>query len=169
MSLDEIKSKIKECLEKLYQTDSLLFKRNKGKGLCERCIAFRFALYLQEKFPAYFVDCDFNSALVNGRQISGKPIPESDGRTPTKRFIDIIVHKRTAETDTDFICFEIKKWNNSKEDSIDKDKNNLKVLTSKYGYEYGFHLILGKTLKETKWEIFQNGGPLNGMEPVFNE
>src|SRR4030043_55491 len=108
MNLEEIKGKIKACLQKLYQNDTLLFERNNGKGLCERCIVFRFALYLQEEFSDYFVDCDFNSASVNGQPVGGKPITNIDGRTSTNRFVDIIVHKRTVETNTDFICFEVK-------------------------------------------------------------
>jgi hypothetical protein len=167
MYIEEIKNKIKQCLETLYQKDSILFERNNGKGLCERCIVFRFAYYLQNTFPDYFVDCDFNSASVNGRPVDGKPVINPDRRTSTKRFVDIIVHNRTFRQANDFICFEIKKWNNNDMRVSEKDKNNLKVLTSEYGYHYGFHLILGKTINETKWEIFQNGESSNRMEPVF--
>ena len=168
MSLVEIKNKIKTCLQKLYQNDSILFERNKGKGLCERCVVFRFALYLQEEFSSYFVDCDFNSASVNGWPVSGKPITNLD-QTSTKRFIDIIVHRRTFNQFSDFICFEIKKWNNNDRKTSAKDKNNLRILTSEYGYRYGFYLMLGKTREKTKWDIFQNGESLNSMEPVFCE
>lgn len=168
MSIEEIKSKIKQCLETLYQNDYILFERNDGKGLCERCIVFRFAHYLQNAFSDYFVDCDFNSSVSdNGQNVSAKPITNPDKTTSTYRFVDIIVHRRTFCEGNDFICFEIKKWNNSKRQDIEKDKNNLKVLTSEYGYQYGFYLILGKTINETKWEIFQNGESLNRMEPVF--
>jgi len=164
----QITNKIKQCLEKLYQNDSILFERNKGKGLCERCIVFRFALYLQEVFPDDIVDCDFNSALVNGQDIRGKPIRNSNGKTSTDRFVDIIVHKRTAEANTDFICFEIKKWNNYDKKATAKDKNNLSILTSEYGYQYGFYLIFGRNKKATKWSIFQNGKQLNDEEVIFD-
>ena len=165
-NLNEIKNRIKECLEKLYQNDSILFERNDGKGLCERCIVFRFALYLQEVFEDYFVDCDFNSAQVNGQSASGKPIANSDGTT-TGRFVDIIVHKRTFNQNNDFICFEIKKWNNHNSKVSGKDKNNLRVLTSEYGYQYGFYLILGKSKEKTKWAVYQRGDVLEEMAQVF--
>jgi hypothetical protein len=168
MNIKEIKNKIKQCLEKLYQNDSLLFVENNNKGLCERCIVFRFALYLQKKFPNYFIDCDFNSAIANGRNITCKPITNPDGTT-TGRFIDIIIHKRTSVRFNDFICFEIKKWNNKSRESTEKDKNNLKGLTSEYGYKYGFYLILGRTKEKTKWIVFRNGAPLNDLESIFNE
>ncbi|HUW20419.1 MAG TPA: hypothetical protein VMW16_14065 [Sedimentisphaerales bacterium] len=169
MSPNDIESKIKECLQKLYERDSILFVRNNGKGLCERCIVFRFALYLQETFSGYFVDCDFNSALVNGQQVSGKPITQPDRRTSRNRLVDIIVHNRTLRQGNDFICFEIKKWNNYDKNASDKDKNNLKVLTREYGYRYGFYLIFGKTRQKTQWIIFQNGQPLNNEALVFHE
>ncbi len=165
--LDEIKTKIKSCIEKLYRQDEILFTRNKGKGLCERCMVFRFALYLQKKFPEYFVDCDFNSAVENGGNISGKPITNSDG-TITPRFVDIIIHRRTFERGSnDFVCFEIKKWNNYDKEASTKDKNNLRGLTSEYDYQFGFYIVLGKTLDKTKWTIFEGGNTIEENMPVF--
>jgi hypothetical protein len=150
MSLQENLNKINGCLDELYSKDEILFNRNDGRGLCERCIVFRFALYLQKSFNKYFVDCDFNSSNFNGQEKNGKIIGHK------KRFIDIIVHRRASEADTDFICFEIKKWN-SKPGKENKDEKNLKILTSEYGYKFGFHVILGKTRIETKIDIFENG------------
>jgi len=163
--LEEIKQKVKASLQKLYEKDAILFERNNSKGLCERCLVFRFGLYLQEEFSGYFVDCDCNSASVNGQDVNGKPIPNPDGRTSTNRFVDIIIHRRTFRTGNDFICFEVKKWNNSH--ASEKDKNNLRVLTSGFGYKYGFYLILGRRKEKIKWIIFQHGEPLSEMGPVF--
>lgn len=166
MKLDEIKERIKGCLSKLYTQDRILFERNEGEGLCERCLVFRFGLYLQEAFPDYFVDCDFNSARVNGNHVSGKPIMNPDGTT-TNRFVDIIVHKRLAVGETDFICFEIKKWNNGNKDAENKDKQNLTILTSQYGYKYGFYLIFGKNLQTTKWIVFHRNRNPEPVESIF--
>ena len=165
-NLNEIKDKIKECLEKLYERDAKLFGRNSNKGLCERCLVFRFGLYLQEAFPDYFVDCDFNSSVVGGQHVSQKPITNPNG-TSTGRYIDIIIHKRGNRQDSDFICFEVKKWNNYDSNASEKDKNNLRVLTSQYGYLYGFYLILGKNKRGTKWDVFQNGNIIESMERIF--
>ena len=159
--LSSVKQKIISSLEKLYLTDNCLFNRNNGRGLAERCIVFRFAHYLQTKFPNYFVDCDFNSSFSHQNQQSGKPIQNLDG-TITNRFVDIIVHKRNFSSgsgiNSDFICFEIKKWNNKTSANITKDRNNLRYLTTQYGYKYGFHIILGNTLQNTIIEIFFNNG-----------
>lgn len=166
-SLEEIKDVIRRCLRQLYQKDHILFQRNKGKGLCERCIVFRLGFYLQETLSDFFVDCDFNSASVGGREVHGKSIENPDGRTTTNRYVDIIIHGRTGNPGDDFICFEIKKWNNYSKKAIAKDINNLEVLTQQYRYKYGFNLNLGKSLEKTKWTIFQNGRILENERPVI--
>jgi hypothetical protein len=175
-SLDEIKNLVRKTITELYDRDQFLFKRNKGKGVCERSIVFRFAHYLQINIHDFYVDCDFNSSYegyidlagnVRGREREGKPIENPD-RTITKRFVDIIVHKRDFSSNiSDFICFEIKKWNNSNLNDLEKDRNNLRDLTSRYGYIYGFHISFHKIRKMTKWTIFQNGRIIENNSLVF--
>jgi hypothetical protein len=163
-SLDEITELVKECLSQLYAEEGRIFERNNGDGVCERAIVFRFAHYLQNKIGThYFVDCDFNASYERGRQIHGKPIANAGGSTK-ERFVDIIVHKRDSIPQNDLICFEIKKWNNWNKKEINKDKNNLRVLTSQYSYLYGFHLSIHKVQTKTKWIIFEHGRPLEGQE-----
>lgn len=159
MNLEELKLKIAECLDKLYCFDNILFTRNKGRGLCERCLVFRFSYYLQLQFEAnnFFVDCDFNSSNLNGQGRFGKQIVNQNGLGSTGRFVDIIIHKRTFNQETDFICFEIKKWNNYDKKASRKDANNLEVLTTIYHYKYGFHITLGKNRESTKCNIWENG------------
>ncbi len=174
-SLAIIKKQVKGCVEKLYQTDGFLFRRNSGRGICERGLTFRFAYYLQNNFDSYFVDCDFNSSFIGevnntGNIVrierSGKLIRNEDG-SETKRFVDIIIHKRDYNARNDFICFEIKKWNNNGEQERNKDYNNLRRLTLDYGYFYGFHIILGKTQNSTKWTVFQHGEVIIGTTLMF--
>ncbi len=137
-SLEQIKELVKSCLRELYSERGDLFIKNKGRGISERCLVFRLAFHLQKHIDDYFVDCDYNSSLVlyinprtgerRVKRISGKPVVHNG--TSKKRFIDIIVHKRNDNPDDDFLCFEIKKWNNSHENSREKDLNNLRVLTT---------------------------------------
>ncbi|MEJ2049943.1 MAG: hypothetical protein P8Y60_08920 [Calditrichota bacterium] len=155
----EIKAKIIKCLQRLYHDDSELFKRNKGRGISERCLNFRFAHYLQIAFKNdYFVDCDFNSFKLNEIGQSQKQIPNPDGR-PIGRYIDILIHKRDKYQINNIACFEMKKWNNRENQGIEKDINNLKYLTRSdgLGYSYGFHVIYGKCLETTKIQVFENG------------
>lgn len=154
MQLQEILQKINACLDRLYSENPSLFELVQNKTRCERCLVFRFAYYIQKEFFEYFVDCDYNSHMENGQRLKGKPIPNNDG-TITNRLIDIIVHKRNNAEDADFICFEIKRWDNYSGRS--KDRNNLINLTTLYNYLFGFHVILGKIRNKTKIIIFQNG------------
>jgi hypothetical protein len=172
-SLDEIKNFVKFCMNELYSKDPYLFERNGRKGVCERCLVFRFAHYMQNSIQDYHVDCDFNSSFkedhdskgnITWKEKSGKPIENEDG-TKTGRFIDIIVHKRDSNPQNNFICFEIKKWNNYNKKQIEKDKNNLRRLTSSRGYLLGFYLSLHRNKEKTKWTIYCNGAPI--IEDTF--
>lgn len=164
---------IKPTLQTLYEEDASLFTNN----LSERCIAFRFAHYLQNRFDELgqyevFVDCDYNSHLKfeNGewRRGHGKPIADREGVGVTGRFVDIIVHQRKENVDpehpSDLICFELKKWNNQIDKRNDKDRNNLERLTTDFGYRFGFHVIFGETKEDVLVEIFSAGQ--SSGEPV---
>lgn len=172
---EQIIDLVRTCLNKLYKNDRLLFERNDGNGVCERSLVFRFAYYLQNEIDDYYVDCDFNSSFegfmgpngIIGRDRHGKPIQNIDG-TVTKRFVDIIVHRRSRERDSDFIVFEFKKWTNGHREDYEKDRNNLRVMTTRYGYRFGFHIIFGPTIRETEWTIFENGIPIINHQLVLN-
>lgn len=167
MKLEKIKIRILKSLIKLYSDDKDLFTRNNNRGLCERCMVFRFAYYLQNEFEDYFVDCDFNSAKINNRDRDGKHIYDPKRNQPIKRYIDIIIHKRTKYIRDNYLCFEIKKWNNYLKKEFEKDMNNLTKLTTLYGYEYGFHIIFGKTKERTKISVIQNGKTIQDKINVF--
>ena len=159
----EITAKIDDCLDKLYEEE----KDFSEKNLSERCLVFRFAHYLQNEFGNdYFVDCDYNSSVYQDpesgewKKRNGKLILDQRTGALKKRFIDVIVHKRGPDASSDFICFEFKKWNNSKPDAVRKDENNLKVLTSQYGYQFGFHLTFAKERSKVGLKIFNNGDQL---------
>jgi len=173
--LEQAKELVIGILDELYSNESKLFKLNKGKGLCERCIVFRFAYHLQNKLKNYYVDCDFNSSYettINSdnelrvRNVHGKPIIDENGTT--NRFVDIIVHKRNPDNNDDYLCFEMKRWTNTSKKEKEKDFNNLKDLTTRYNYKFGFHIIFGKTKEKTKWSIFKDGQKIIDNKPVFN-
>jgi len=173
----QIKTLIRLSLKKLYRDDKFLFERNGGKGICERSLVFRFGHHLQIVIDDYFVDCDYNSSAegqenvdrtITWRDRHGKIIPNLDGTT-TKRFVDIIVHRRRYEKDNNFIVVECKKWNNLGIDDVNKDLNNLRIMTQaeQYGYRYGFHIIFGSNRDSACWTIFENGQVLVQKEKVF--
>lgn len=174
-TLTEIKDLVKDAISELHEKDQFLFERNNGRGVCERSLVFRFAHYLQNRILNFYVDCDFNSSFegqinpsgqIVGKKRRGKPIENPDG-TVTKRFVDIIIHKRDFATHNDLICFEIKKWNNTNKEDARKDRNNLHVLTSTYGYICGFHVILHRQKQNCKWTIFREGKIIEQESKVF--
>ncbi len=154
---------INDILDRLYTKELHLFTNNEGKWLTERCLVFRISFFLQRFFTKYkyYVDCDYNSSLElvythDGRyqwkNNPGKLITCKNSQwnlVMIKRFIDIIIHKRVNKR-TDLICFEVKKRNNQDSKNMEKDTNNLKVLTSDYWYKFWFHLILWQTRKTCK-------------------
>jgi hypothetical protein len=107
-----------------------------------------------------------NGSRVSVRNVNQKQITNPDGSS-TGRYVDIIIHKRALPPNTDFICFEVKKWNNRNSKAEHKDKNNLRDLTSVYGYKYGFYLELGREKEGTNWTVFQNGSVLEQRTKVF--
>lgn len=166
MENEFLRKYIQPILKILYTRDALLFEHD----LSERCIAFRFAHYLQNKFDELkeydvYVDCDYNSHIKfeDGawHRYHGKPLMNRDGDDATGRFIDIIVHRRhenkNPEYWSDLICFELKKWNNQSNERNNKDLNNLQHLTLDYGYRYGFHIVFGKTKENVSVEVFEGG------------
>lgn len=177
MDNEFVKKYIKPVLETLYDLDPLLFQHN----LSERCIAFRFAHYLQNKFDELneynvFVDCDYNSHIALGedgewRRHHGKPLSDRGGTGVTGRFIDLIVHKRTENKDadnwSDLICFELKKWNNETAERTNKDRNNLERLTSDFGYQYGFYVVFGQNKEDLLIEVFAHGASLGRPFNLF--
>ncbi|WP_321430335.1 hypothetical protein [uncultured Methanolobus sp.] len=167
--LINIKNKIRNSLTELYTKDQILFERNNEEGVQERCIQFRFAMYLQNQFDNYYVDVEYDNTITcylddNGfvtqvEESKKKLISDEDGNQHLK-VPDIIIHKRGIGQNSNYLCFELKKWNrtNNRLD-VKKDHDVLKFLTSIYefGYLYGFHIIFGRVKDETKWTIFQNG------------
>jgi len=148
MKLYEIKGKIQNALNTFYKNDSFLIE----KKLCERCIVHRVAVYLEnERFSDYFIDCEYNKSLFDRKSVP-KIASNLNGN-----YIDIIITKRDDNYKHDLICFEIKRWDNYH--GRNKDRKNLEILTrgDRFGYSYGFYIVLGKAKEKTRIEIYSKG------------
>ena len=171
---DAIMNLVMRCLDRLYSIDADLFRRNNGDAVCERCLVFRFAHYLQNEIDDYYVDCDFDSSydfdLEKGTYMPNatKQIPKQDGSTSDRsRYVDIIVHRREPNPKSDLFCIEVKKWNRGTPQEREEDLNKLAYLTSTYNYKLGFFLELGRTKYTTRWTIFQRN--IDGSERVIDD
>lgn len=152
MKLYEIKGKVQNALNTFYKNDSFLIE----KKLCERCLVHRVAVYLEnERFPGYFIDCEYNKSHLN-KSSNLKRVSNPNGN-----FIDIIITKRDDKYQNDLICFEIKRWDNYHERN--KDRDNLRILTKgdRFGYDYGYYIILGKSKEKTKIEVYIKGNKID--------
>ena len=114
MNKNTIKDKIINCVDKLYSKDKYLFDCK----VCERCLMFRLAYYLQVEFPKYFVDCEFNKMGFIGNKNQDKIEPNSLGDGLKRMFADIIIHKRNSNTEDNFICLEIKRTKKTKQQQV---------------------------------------------------
>ncbi len=132
----EVIEKIRNAYLKLLKNDSYLLKVDTN----ERSITHRFAIYLEDEFPDYNVDCEYNRNDTDIKKIkkieliSKKYISATDKEGNTVSvYPDIIIHRRG--TKDNFIVIEAKKTttnnNNNDEEKLKAYKNDLK-------YRYAF-------------------------------
>lgn len=170
MDINIIERDVNSALDKLYTTDQYLFEN----GLCERCIAHKFAQYLEVQTfcSGYFVDCEYNRAYsARNGGIRTKKVTSKDGNS-----IDIVVTKRNDNPEDDLVCFEVKKWNNADgQYGFEEDRQKLRILTGNqnainkntgeilvddfgqpycFNYQFGFFIIFGPNRENVVMEKF---------------
>lgn len=159
MSRLEVIKIIKRLVNKLYDDDQYLFESE----VCERCLMFRLAHYLQTEFSEYFIDCEFNKLGFNEHKHFDKVILNLKGNLKNM-YADIIVHKRNSKIKDNFICLEIKRtkrW-------LDNDLVRLGYMTRRggfvygdmryvYSYDLGVSLYLPKNKDKSEIRIFEDG------------
>ncbi len=93
----QIRDAVQRALDRLTQEDAHLFSVN----VCERCLTFRLALYLQSEFPDWRVDCEYNRDGRFPKQLSEvkrqRRLHDPTSRTEGDVYPDIIVHHRGPE------------------------------------------------------------------------
>jgi len=123
------------AIGKLFKRDRALFKVNAN----ERSITHRLGIYLQENFPNWDVDCEYNRNGHEAKYLIDKIVGIAPNDTHGKTvFPDIIVHKR--KTQRNKLIIEVKKTNNRQPNCIDLEK--LKGLAKRLNYESALFLRL---------------------------
>lgn len=150
MRKEEIILKIKKAITKLYDEDGWLIE----KDLSEQSISHRLAIYVQENFAEYNVDCEYNGDgenIYNRKRIEivkqtlreKRLLREKEELDVEKEFTeravfpDIIIHMR-GTNESNLCIIEIKKSTSRVEFHYDEIK--LKCYTSD---ESGNHLKYG--------------------------
>jgi len=147
-TIKELKNKFLKAVNLLYRNDLFLLKNN----VSERAITHKLAFYLQDEFPEWHVDCEYNrDTYLIKRRNSGLIFNP-----------DIIVHIR--DTKNNILIIEVKKSNGS----YNKERERLSEVThkkSKYNYPLGVYIIF-PVLKDYNNEpeiyFYQNGRCING-------
>ncbi|MGA8153282.1 MAG: hypothetical protein WB952_20190 [Terriglobales bacterium] len=97
----------------------------------ERAITGRLGMYLQELFPEWNVDCEYNRILAFVKEVT------VNGEI-TRVVPDVIVHQRN--TGNNLAVFEVKKQGNAGRD--DDDRRKLRALRDQLGYRFAGFLKL---------------------------
>ena len=139
MDAASVRSRLDEALRNLEDADKYLLTNNLG----ERCIASRLAIYLQERFPNYSVDAEYNRQGSSPKRL-GLPEECANYRDDTGEALvvpDIIVHRRGPEG-PNVLVIEVKKTTNP--DLRGCDRQRVRAFRSQLGYFFGA-LVLCET------------------------
>lgn len=102
----------------------------------ERTITHRFAIYVEQAFPGWDVDCEYNRDGHDPKEIAFGSWDDAEHGSLV--FPDVIVHKR--RTADNHIVFELKKSNNSEPD--DRDFEKLHGYCRQLDYQHGVFVRL---------------------------
>lgn len=143
-STDNIYERIVKAFSQLFINDKYLLNVTAN----ERSITHKFAEYLQQEFPDWNVDCEFNRNGLDAKRLSSlvREI-KSDDTDGITVYPDIIIHKRG--TKENLVVIEAKKSNIQ-----DNDYDFQKLLAYKkdLNYKYAYKIIfpVGKEINKNE-------------------
>lgn len=164
-SFEEIEKSVKDALDKLYYNDRYLLEHDVN----EQAITHRLAIYLENVFFNYNVDCEYNRYGDDPKRLKEKSFKKYDKlfKYEIDRLIkeidtdklakpDIILHKR-GRNDQNLLVIEVKKSDN-KDDNYDRLKLMI-YIDKDYGlnYKYGLFIKLNKKKELNKLCWFSDG------------
>lgn len=95
--------KIQKAYLNLLQHDVALLRNNAN----ERSITHKLATYLQDEFPEWDVDCEYNRNQIETKRLKHIAPPSAQDTDAHTVYPDIIVHRR--ETNDNLLIIEAKK------------------------------------------------------------
>lgn len=131
MEEQEVTTRLNNALQKVAENDRYLLEFD----LSERCIASRLALYLQNEFPDFNVDVEYNRDGATPKRLG---LPEGyanfDENGQALVVPDVIVHRR-GHDGPNLLVLELKKTTNP--EPRDCDRERVRALREQLGYEFG--------------------------------
>lgn len=144
--MNQIPDTITKACDLLIKYDSYLFQVwRQWEWINERSLTHRLAVYLENLFPEWYVDCEYNKLWDDTKKIHVPCEYEENWRTDDLNwrtvYPDIIVHKRWwFWKENNLIVIEAKKSNNSNWREKDVCKLSAYKTDSKYCYQYAFFI-----------------------------
>ena len=128
----DVAEHVRTSLKRLIARDADLFEADAN----ERSISHRLAIYLEEEFTGWNVDCEYNRDGHEPKRLQLNPeMIKSDDEQGTTVYPDIIVHQRGKPKN--HLVIEIKKCNGG---SRDQDLRKLRALRKELGYAFALFL-----------------------------
>jgi len=141
-SLSEVQNKLSTALQLLYKNDLFLIENSTN----ERSITHKLAEYIQQLFPEWHVDCEYNRR-------GEKNVKEINGQTTS--YPDIIIHRRN--TKDNLLVIEAKSVHSQNHDEKkDKQKITHYIEDSRYSYKYGLWIFFHDELRAAQLDCFEN-------------
>lgn len=147
MTERDIQKQILKAIDILLEKDAVLFENDSA----ERAITAKFACYIQDQFPEWNVDCEYNRNLDGIKRLK-EICSQGNHEDGASVYPDIIVHKRM--TSNNFLVIEVKKTTSTESDECDLKK--LDAFRNELGYQHGlfirFKAGTGETgVENMKW------------------
>lgn len=139
MTEQEMQELVQSAIDALLNRDAVLLQND----VAERAITARLAIYIQERFSGWDVDCEYNRNM-NSVKRQKEICNPSNNENGTSVFPDIIIHKRITEEN--FLVIEVKKTTNSTSDNCDMQK--LEAFRTELGYQHGLFIRFKAGVKE---------------------
>ncbi len=133
MEPEEVKRRVEEALRMLAENDQYLLENDLG----ERCIASRLAMYLQQEFPEYSVNVEYNRDGVVPKRLQ---LPEDCANSRNKNgealvVPDVIVHRR-GHDGPNILVLELKKTTNPERRGT-RDRERVRAFRAELRYSFG--------------------------------
>jgi hypothetical protein len=144
-------NKVVTALVGFYGRESYLFEHDLG----ERTLTHRLAVHLENHFPGWQVDCDYDRLGERTLRLPHGTIVSTDDHLSKSIYPDIVVHQR--EIPNNLLAIEVRKACNHQ--PAEHDRHKLRALTDPhlwFAYWIGAFVTLGKK-QVTMSEVYTGG------------
>ena len=153
--------KVAVALSEFYARETHLLEKDLG----ERTLTHRLAVALENQFPEWNIDCDYNRLGERTWRLPKASIVSTDDQLGKSIYPDIVVHRRAMPEN--LLAIDVRKASNHQ--PPEHDRHKLRGLTDPHGwfaYRIGVLLTLGKN-NVTASEVYVGGLPDAALSDWF--